>query len=310
MFKRKKIGLALGSGGAKGFAHIGVLKVLEKNKIPIDFISGTSMGALIGGLYCKNPDAKKLEKDILKKDFKKILDYTLSKTGLVKGNKIHDLLKDELGNIEFKELKIPLYVTSFDIGNNREVIFHKGSVIKAIRASISIPGLFIPVENKKRILVDGGVIDPIPTEILRRNKADIVIAVNVNSMRLKNPVLNEEAVNRNDYKKIPSMIRSASRSMQVIISESSKYDLDDKKADFIININTEKIGTLDFTKAKEAIKLGENTAKRHLRDIDDLRAPNIFKEFLNELKKNLNVNVLDNNIDMKIINKSLKKLKI
>jgi len=285
MFERKKIGLALGSGGARGFAHIGVLKVLEKNKIPIDMIAGTSMGALIGAFYSNEPNSKKLEKDTLSEEWKKLFDYTFSRSGLMKGNKIEEFLEKKLDGISFKELKIPLFVTAFDIDNNQEVIFHKGNVAKAVRASISIPGLFFPVENKKRILVDGGVIDPIPSEILRKNGADIIIAVNVNAIKHKKPITKIEAINEKRYKKIPSALRSTSRSIRVMSSEVCEADLYNNKADFIIDINLEDIDTLDFSKIKEAIKKGETEARKCLRNLNKITKPDLFKDFLNELIK-------------------------
>ncbi|VVB77702.1 Patatin-like phospholipase [uncultured archaeon] len=297
MFERKKIGLALGSGGARGFAHIGVIKVLEENNIPIDMIAGTSMGALIGALYSSEPNLKKLGKEALSEEWKKLFDYTFSKSGLIKGKKIEEFLDKRLDGMSFKELKIPLFVTAFDINNNQEVIFHKGSVAKAVRASISIPGLFFPVENKKRILVDGGVIDPIPTEILRKKGADIVIAVNVNEVKRKKPVTEIEAVVSKNTMSIPSVIKSASKSLQMMTSENCDADLYGNKADFVINLDLEKIGTLDFSKAREAIKKGEIKTKKCLDDLNKITGPDLFKDFLKELSK------INNNLKKEILQK-------
>lgn len=288
MFKRKKIGLALSGGGAKGFAHVGVLKVLEKYKIPIDFIAGTSMGSVIAALYSAEPNIKKLEKNILEEDLKKLIDYSLiPQRGIIKGKKIENLLEKKFGTTTFKDLKIPLFVTAYDLGSKREIIFHKGNVAKAIRASISIPGIFIPVENNNRILVDGGVIDPIPTEILKKAGADIIIAVNVNHMKFKTPIINEKATLKYHNKEIPRITTSTFKSLQMIGAEMSESDLYGDKADFIININLEKIGTFDFQKAKQIICVGEKTAKKSLEELQQLIKPNLFKSFLQELNKNL-----------------------
>ncbi len=300
MFERKKVGVALGGGGARGMAHIGVLKVLEENKIPIDFISGTSCGALIAALYAAEPNAKKLEKEMSKEEWNKIFDYTIPRCGIIKGEKIENLLEERLNSVDFKDLKIPLFVTSFDIENKKEIIFHRGNVAKAVRASISIPGLFVPVENNNRILVDGAVTDPIPTEILKKQGADIVIAVNVNKMKLRPPSINEKAVKKKGSRKMPGIIYSMSKSFQITGSEAARADLALDHADLVIGINIENIGLFEFNKSAEAIKAGEKSARRSLNEIKKLAAPNPFKEFLDELHENLNV---------KKIVKNIKKLK-
>lgn len=251
MFRRKKVGLALGGGGARGLAHIGVLKILEKYKIPVDCISGTSMGAVIGALYSAEPDANKLEKKAFEIDWKNIFDYTIPNYGLIRGGEIEKVLNKKLGNLKFKDLKIPLFVTAFDIENKQEIIFHKGNVVKAVRASIAIPGVFVPVENKGRILVDGGLTDVIPTEILKKEGMDIIIAVNVNSVKEKKPSLKEEAFPASGKKKIPGIIYTINKSLQIMGSKAAKAELKNDKADFVIDINLENLNTLDFSKIKK-----------------------------------------------------------
>ncbi len=289
MFKRKKIGLALSGGGMKGLAHIGVLRMLEEYNIPIDFISGTSMGALVGALYSAEPNAKKLEDETLKEDIKGLFDYTLSRYGIIKGKKIEDFLERKLNNINFDKLKIPLFVTSFDVEREREVIFSKGNVAKAVRASISIPGVFFPVENNKRILVDGGVIDPIPTEILRKIGADFVIAVNVNAMKMKKPIYNEKAVLKEGNKKIPSMLQNTFRSFGVVEGESSEADLVGNKADYIINVDLKNVNLFDFERKKEIIRKGKSAARKELGKIKDLTNQNSLRSILEELDPSKNV---------------------
>ncbi|MBS3090930.1 patatin-like phospholipase family protein [Candidatus Pacearchaeota archaeon] len=289
MFERKKIGVALGSGGMKGLAHIGVLKVLEEHKIPVDFISGTSIGAVIGALYAAEPNAKKLEKIALDQKLNSLFDYTLSRYGLIKGEKIEKYLKEKLDNVSFKELKIPLFVTAFDLEEKREIIFSKGDVAKAVRASIAIPGIFFPVANNKEMLVDGGVIDPIPIKILRKMGADIVIAVNVNKMQERPPVLNEVATTKAGKKKIPSILENALTSIGMMGSESSRADLDANKADLAINVNLEKINMFEFKKTKFIIEKGRMAAAKSLNDIKNIAEPSPFKFFLQELNPKKNV---------------------
>lgn len=292
MFERKKVGLALGEGGARGLAHIGVLKVLEEYNIPIDFISGTSMGAVIAALYSAEPNAKKLEKDALEIEWNKIFDYTIPRSGVIKGDKIEKLLYEKLHNLEFKDMKIPLFITAFDLENRQEIIFNKGNVVKALRASISIPGFFIPVENNNKILVDGGVVDPIPTEPLKKAGAEIIIAINVDCIKEKKPLRTEEATLKKTSKKMPSIIENASQSLQVMTSEACKADLRLHRANFIITVDAEDIGTLEFGKVEEAIKLGEAAARKSLDKIKSITQPTAFRLFLNSLKENLGMSTI------------------
>jgi len=304
MFQRRKVGLALSGGGERGIAHIGVLKVLERYNIPIDFIAGTSIGAVVGALYSAEPNAKKLEKEILSENINKLFDYTFPKYGLIKGDKISKFLEEKLKNITFKDLKIPLFVTSFDIEDNREVIFCRGDVAKAVRSSISIPGVFVPVENNSRILVDGGVVDPLPTEILRKRGAEIIIAVNVGFIKIKSLKCNEISATRKVDKKLPNIFETILRALQIMNSEISKADLLGGKADLIINIELDKLHVrpLDFRKVQEAIKIGERYTKKSLEKIEKLTAPHPFKTFLNE------INRIDKNIKIGKIVKELKKV--
>lgn len=302
MFQKRKIGLALSGGGMRGMAHVGVLRVLEENKIPIDMISGTSMGALIGAMYASEPNAKKLEKEILDEKIGKLFDYTLSRYGFVKGNKIEGYLKGKLKDTTFKDLKIPLYITALDLDNKREVIFSKGDVVKAVRASISIPGVFIPIENDGRILVDAGAIDPVPTEILKKSGADLIIAVNVNVIKSKSPIYNEEAVQKKGNKSLPNAFSSTVRSLDIMGSESAKADLQGDKADFIININVEDIGIFDFTKSKIAIEAGKRAARKSLSDLKNITEPNPLKNFLDDLNRDLGVKQI-----VKGVKKTIKK---
>jgi NTE family protein len=283
MSERKKVGLALGGGGARGLAHIGVLKILEKYNIPIDYISGTSIGALIGALYSAEPNAKKLEKECLETNWNSLFDYTFPSEGLIKGEKIEKFLQEKLDKLNFNQLKIPLFITAFDIGNKQEIIFNKGEVAKAVRASISIPGIFVPVENNGRILVDGSITDLIPTKILKKEGADIIIAVNVDYVHEKKPTFKEEARFSSEKKKIPGVISTISKSLQVMEAEASKAELDLDKADLVLNLNLENISTLDFSKVKETIKKGQLAANRSIKKLQRLTNPHPLKTLLEEL---------------------------
>lgn len=176
MKKRPRIGLAIGGGAAYGLSAIGILKVLEEKGIPIDIISGTSIGAVIGALYASGMSASDLEDEFSSIDLENLLDFVVPKRGIVGGNKIENYLRQLIKNKSFKELEIPLYITAVDIDKGQLVIFKNGDVASAVRASMSIPGVFLPVEMGGRTLVDGGVLDPLPIDVLRKH-ADIIIAV-------------------------------------------------------------------------------------------------------------------------------------
>jgi NTE family protein len=160
-----------------------------------------------------------------------------------------------------------------------------------VRAGISIPGLFFPIKNKGRVLVDASVIDPIPTEVLRQAGADIVIAVNVNSVTRKKPIFDEEAVLKDSSDvKIPNLLKNLSRSVQIIGSETSRADLIENKADFLIDIDLqEDIKLLDFSNLKKLIEKGESAAREYISQIKKLTEPNILKDFLNGIKEGLGI---------------------
>jgi len=177
--KRKKIGLALGSGSTRGFAHIGVLSVLEKQGIRPDYVAGTSVGAAIGALYCSGISPEQMKKIALSTEWQDLLDFTIPKTGFVAGNSVEQYVQKLTNNCKFSDLFIPMKIVATDIKNYEKVVFFQGNVAKAVRASISIPGVFSPVVIDSRELVDGALIDPIPIEIVRDMGADIIIAVDL-----------------------------------------------------------------------------------------------------------------------------------
>ncbi|MCK4913793.1 MAG: patatin-like phospholipase family protein [Planctomycetes bacterium] len=178
----KKIGLALGSGAARGLAHIGVIKAVEEYQIPINMIAGTSMGAVVGALYAAGLSGGDIEEIACNVDLKtiaKLFVPTPSLTGLIDGSKIKQLLISLVGDVDIKNLKIPFAAVAVDIENAEEVVIMDGSLAGAVRASISIPGIFTAVNHKNRLLVDGGLLNPVPVDVVRDMGADFVIAVNV-----------------------------------------------------------------------------------------------------------------------------------
>jgi NTE family protein len=183
LFRRKKpqIGLALGGGAARGIAHIGVLKVMEEFEIPVDTIAGTSVGSIIGALRAGGKTAREIQSFSENIAWTKLLQLSFSGLGLAKTKRMEELVESILGDLSIESLSIPFAAVAVDIGAYKEVIFTNGPVARAVRASSSIPGIFEPVMDGDRALVDGGVMNNLPTEVARSLGADIVIAVDLNA---------------------------------------------------------------------------------------------------------------------------------
>ena len=179
MARKKKVGIALGSGAARGLVHIGVLKELEKRGIKLDDIAGTSMGAVIGALYASGKTPKELEEIAQTTDWKSIVDFTIPKRGLLKGELVEKKLRSLLGGKSFGRLKVPLQVAAYDMTKNEPVVFSRGDVARAVRASSSIPGIFSPVRIKGSSYVDGVLVNPTPFDVVREMGANVVIAVDL-----------------------------------------------------------------------------------------------------------------------------------
>lgn len=176
---RPTIGLALGSGGLRGLAHIGVLRVLEREQVPIDYIAGCSIGSLIGSLYASGLDSEtifKLAKNLKRRHW---LDFVIPKMGLIGGDRTLDTIRLLTQRKHFGDLAIPLAVVAAELASGKEVTFTAGEVAEAVRASISVPGVFVPYRLGDTLLIDGAVVNPTPIDVAHRMGADIVIAVDL-----------------------------------------------------------------------------------------------------------------------------------
>ncbi|MCR4404612.1 MAG: patatin-like phospholipase family protein [Candidatus Acetothermia bacterium] len=179
---RPVVGLALSSGGPRGAAHAGVLRVLEEHGIPIDIIVGTSMGAMVGGAYAAGVPIARVEEEWLKTDLLRVAKSflpTFPLRGWSSGSNILKMLQALLGDVRIEALPIKFAAVATDIDTGNEVVLQEGPLVEAIRASSSIPGLFVPVEHEGRLLVDGGLVNPLPVDVARRLGAEIVIAVDL-----------------------------------------------------------------------------------------------------------------------------------
>lgn len=262
-----KVGLALGSGVARGLAHIGVLKALKEASIPVDMIAGTSMGAMVGACFAKDGEIDAIEVLALKMHWRqltRLLDPKLNffKKGLVHGKKIEEQLFSLIGDIEFQDLKIPLAVVATDINTGEEVVIREGSVIEAVRASISLPGIFMPVRCGGRCLVDGSLTNPVPVDILSDMGAKFIIAVNVLSEPQKRKAA---SVDPNSVPQIPNMLNALLQSLYIMVYEIAKPKI--IKADIVINPDVSKMEAFEFHKKQEAIVAGYNATRDALPEI-------------------------------------------
>jgi NTE family protein len=184
MPSRKTVGLVLGSGSSRGWAHIGAIEALEEEKIPIDYIAGCSVGSYVGAIYASG-SLNSLKAFVLRIDGKKVFSYfdvVFPRSGVLNGTKrLKEFFSMHTNAVDFSDLKIPLMMVATDLSTGKKVVLKSGSILNALRATMSIPGLFAPVKVKDLRLVDGGLVDPVPVGVARALEADVVIAVDLNS---------------------------------------------------------------------------------------------------------------------------------
>jgi len=255
--KRPKVGLALGSGGARGLSIIGVLKVLEKNNIPIDYIAGSSIGAVIGSMYATGCSVEQIEKiflDLKLENIFSLIDLKLSSDGLMGGNKIWQMVDDAINVRDFEDCTIPFSVVATDLETGQAVIFNKGMIANSVRASLSIPVMFKPVEIAGQMLADGGLSLPVPVSVVRDMGADIVIAVNLDGYEAKKSKLNIYEIAENSL----SILRK-----NLAISNM-------EKADICISPEVQGIYWHDFVGGKKLIEVGEEITNELLPKIKEL----------------------------------------
>ncbi len=206
MSSRKTVGLVLGSGASRGWAHIGVIEALEEAGIPIDFIAGSSVGGYIGALYASGSIGS-LKEFLVRMDGKKIFSYfdvAFPRSGLLNGSRrVQELFSMHTDKKTFEELDIPLVMVATDLERGKKVVLKSGNIIEALRATMSCPGLFAPVRVNGRWLVDGGVVDPVPVGMARAMGAEVVIAVDLNSRIVSRSKHLEASTDSESSKKIP-----------------------------------------------------------------------------------------------------------
>lgn len=261
--KRKKIGLALSSGGARGLAHIGVLKVLSQNNIPIDFIAGSSIGAMIGGAYASHGDIDLIEKVYLESDWRRAVkmssDVNILSGGLVEGKNVIKFIKNDLHCAsDFNDLQIPFSAVATNIKSGKYEALQKGDPVEAIRASSSFPGVFKPVKIDDSYYLDGGLTNPVPVNVVRDMGADIVIAVYLE----RKP---EDKKNKKPEKSIAQNLITSMRVMQKSLADFCVND-----ADVVIRPPVGDILWNQFVGGKPLVNKGEDYAKKNLANIKEL----------------------------------------
>ncbi len=249
-----KIGLALGSGGPRGLAHIGVLKALLSHGIEPDIITGTSIGALIGGAYATLGNVEDVERLAYSADMKAVLSALFDpsmRTGLIKGKKATQFLREKIGDPDIASLSPRFFAVATDISTGEPVVFDHGSLVDAVRASVSIPLMFQPVNVDGRLLADGGLTQVVPVKIAREHGADVVIAVNLNA-RLAEPLSPDQ--------RWPGVLRRVAGQSIAIL----QYNLARENcaiADVVIAPDVYGIGWDSFWKPAQVIAGGESAAE-------------------------------------------------
>lgn len=260
---RKKVGLALGGGAARGLAHIGVLEVLEREGIPIDMIAGTSMGAIIGAFYAHTRDInliKEIAVETGKHRIRFFTDLTIPRTGILRWKWVEDKLKGIIGGVKFEDLKIPFSCVAVDIDDGEEVVLNEGYVWDAARASATVPIALSINPWQGRYLVDGGVTNPIPVDLVRQMDADFIIAVNV---------LHDTSsvTDKGIHKKVKEHNIFSIMTKTVYIVSYRAIGASLSGADIVIEPDMGGIAFTDFHRAQECIERGAVMTQKAIPEI-------------------------------------------
>lgn len=283
---KKNITLVLSGGGARGFAHIGAIEEIESRGYKIGSIAGTSMGALIGGVYAlgKMNEYKEWVYNLDKQDIFKLLDFSFSKQGLIKGDKVLNKMKEFIPDANIEDMKINYTATAFDLAQNKEIVFREESLYNAIRASIAIPTVFTPVISGDSVFVDGGVVNNIPINNAIRTENDTLIAVYVNADVPVHQINVLEKSKKQDLymQKINAFRKSLNKSSST--DEQKKFNyfnlinntiaamtnqlataiIENNPPDVLVEISKNSCGTYDFFRAEELVEIGRSATREKL----------------------------------------------
>ncbi len=255
MPKRPGIGLALGGGFARGFAHLGVLQVLEQNHIPISHIAGTSVGSILGAAYASGAPLARIVETCRTLRFRDIARWRVSRLGLASNQRLENLIERVFESRRFEDLRIPLAVVATDLASGEPVVFTQGNLVDPIRASCAFPGLFEPVEIGTRCLADGALVAPVPTRAARDLGAATVIGVSVGM--------------QDGHRGTPTNIFQV---VSLAVNAAQKHQLEiwERHADLVLRPDVQALAWDDFDRAEEAIAAGAAAARRALPRIEKL----------------------------------------
>ena len=294
MEQKKDIALVLSGGGARGIAHIGIIEEIEKRGYNITSIAGTSMGSVVAGVYAlgKMHDYKTWLYSLDKIDVFRLLDFTFSNSGLIKGNRVFKKMKEFIPDHNIEELPIPFSAVAVDLHSNKEIIFRKGSVYDALRASVAIPTVIRPVFKDNSILVDGGVLNNIPINTVHRKPDDILVAVNVNAdIEVEKPEISKEEeekqlslyqkklqefkkyIGKNKEKQIKerhlNYLDIVTKTINLMTNKIAEANLKKFPPDILIETSEYACGTFEFYKAKEMVEIGRFAAIKKLDEFEN-----------------------------------------
>ena len=264
MFKKlfnTTIGLALGGGAAKGVAHIGVLKALEDANIEVDYIAGTSVGAMIAALYAFKVDVETIGSLARRLTMSKVTSFKLNKTGFFSTESLRELMLEYVGDVAIEDAAIPLSIVATDINSGEEIILTSGSVVDAVCASAAIPGIYIPVEINGRTLVDGGLVQNVPIEALQTAGAGVTIASHLNSV--------------SHYQEISHVLDVMRNAFEIAVSQHTQDQL--KEADLLISMDLSDFSLRDNTERyDELCNIGHQAATVQLTKLAWYKKTNVF----------------------------------
>jgi len=288
MKHKKDIALVLSSGGAKGFAHVGVIRALERNGFNIHSVAGASMGSLIGGMYATGELDTFIDfmDHVDLREMLKFVDINLGRGGMVKGDKVIAKMKELIPDRNIEDLNIPYCAIGTDIVTGEEKVFTSGKLYDAIRASISIPTVFTPHVIDGHYYVDGGVVNPLPSNRIHRKKRDMMITVSVNATDPETFTLPIPAKEKKNDRKLPEAMKKildkaekifedrsehlsaldiTDKTVELMLNQMSKLTLEIAPADIEINLPSDCFGTFDFYKANEIINYGDMAAEKAIK---------------------------------------------
>lgn len=289
---KKKIALVLSGGGARGLAHIGAIETLESHGYEITSIAGCSMGALIGGMYAagKLPEVKDWVLALDRRKVLSLVDFSLSLTHLVKGDRVMEALKEIVPDVNIEDLPIPYTAVATDWNSGKEVVFDHGSLYDAIRASISIPLFLNPVRREDMLLVDGGLVNSLPLNRVVRHSGDLLFGINVSTHDYEGELLMQQFVERKLLSKsMPAAVMNRimkhfegininyvtllMRTIAIMLEQNTRQQILISRPDLVVQVPMKRYGVFDFDKAAAILQIGKHKTSRALRRFEHMKQP-------------------------------------